>query len=366
MRTLRSQRRIPLVRFNNSKAEDVEADLEEAESIRTDQYIKDAIFRIENSAAFDKVSINSKSKDDSSPWNGEENIKDATLRMLIDSTPPLRSPGHKKQIQQPVVTVPHWEKQKQKPQPTGEKIIKVKDKVFDYQSKGKTSDRKTTDRPRPVSMAGYRSLIEERIENARNQGHFTRLEGRGKPFGYDVHDSNPFLDRSERLMNRIVKRQGAAPPWVEAQQDVEMEQMRFRSQLREDWLRHALRTLSSGRITQHSVDTVHQWRDYDWQRNQEGFHVAYIKQINNKIRSYNIMAPHTVRRGYLLVDKELEMAYSAAVDELRAELQLRLDEGNVNVSATLSNAPDLDTVDTSQWGFGDWWRSVKRRWASPV
>ena len=33
----------------------------------------------------------------------------------------------------------------------------------------------------------------------------------------DNEQSNPFIPREEFLMNRIVQRQGAAPPWVEFQ-----------------------------------------------------------------------------------------------------------------------------------------------------
>ena len=32
-----------------------------------------------------------------------------------------------------------------------------------------------------------------------------------------AEDKNPFIGREEFLMNRIVQRQGAAPPWVEIQ-----------------------------------------------------------------------------------------------------------------------------------------------------
>lgn len=34
----------------------------------------------------------------------------------------------------------------------------------------------------------------------------------------DNEQANPFIPREEFLMNRIVQRQGAAPPWVELQQ----------------------------------------------------------------------------------------------------------------------------------------------------
>ena len=55
------------------------------------------------------------------------------------------------------------------------------------------------------------------MQQARNEGHFRTIKGRGKPLSRDTEHSNPFIAREEFLMNRIVQRQGAAPPWVEYQ-----------------------------------------------------------------------------------------------------------------------------------------------------
>ena len=54
-------------------------------------------------------------------------------------------------------------------------------------------------------------------QRARQQGHFRSIKGRGKPLDRNVEESNPFIAREEFLMNRIVQRNGAAPPWVELQ-----------------------------------------------------------------------------------------------------------------------------------------------------
>jgi len=93
-------------------------------------------------------------------------------------------------------------------------------------------------RTNPLTMKGWTSLVEERIEvcrtlcldssqlitrftlfgkRARAQGHLDRIEGRGKPMVISDGERNPFIAREEFLMNRIVQRNGAAPPWVELQ-----------------------------------------------------------------------------------------------------------------------------------------------------
>ena len=52
------------------------------------------------------------------------------------------------------------------------------------------------------------------MQRARSEGHFRSIKGRGKPITRDSEQSNPFITREDFLMNRIVQRQGAAPPWV--------------------------------------------------------------------------------------------------------------------------------------------------------
>ena len=54
-------------------------------------------------------------------------------------------------------------------------------------------------------------------KSARAQGHLDGIEGRGKPMVISDGERNPFIAREEFLMNRIVQRNGAAPPWVELQ-----------------------------------------------------------------------------------------------------------------------------------------------------
>lgn len=49
-------------------------------------------------------------------------------------------------------------------------------------------------------------------------GKFDNIAGRGKPLVKNIEDKNPFINREEFLMNRIIQRNGATPPWVEVQQ----------------------------------------------------------------------------------------------------------------------------------------------------
>jgi hypothetical protein len=66
-------------------------------------------------------------------------------------------------------------------------------------------------------MRVYEGFIEEKIKKAREQGLFTNVKGRGQPLPKDDDEGNPFISREDFLINRILKTQDAAPPWIELQ-----------------------------------------------------------------------------------------------------------------------------------------------------
>lgn len=100
--------------------------------------------------------------------------------------------------------------------------------------------------PVGVSLGGYAGLVDERIQAAREKGQFRNNPLHGKPLARDLHDANPYLPREEYLMNRLVQRQGAAPPWVEANSDLDRGINLFRSALTTKWVHHAARLMTSG------------------------------------------------------------------------------------------------------------------------
>jgi aarF domain-containing kinase len=52
-------------------------------------------------------------------------------------------------------------------------------------------------------------------QQARQAGWFDNVKGRGKPITEDPDLLH--MDRTEFHLNRIMKRQGAKPPWIELQ-----------------------------------------------------------------------------------------------------------------------------------------------------
>ena len=68
---------------------------------------------------------------------------------------------------------------------------------------------------------------------------------RGKAIERDTRADNPFLDTTEYIMNKMIQRQEIVPPWIEKQQELVKTADIFRARLRNDWKRHAARTIAS-------------------------------------------------------------------------------------------------------------------------
>ena len=83
-----------------------------------------------------------------------------------------------------------------------------------------SDQQEASDQGKRTGMGGMRAwngIIDDKIDKARRSGAFDRLKGRGKPYQRNDEDDNPHISREDFLMNRIVKSQGAAPPWIELQ-----------------------------------------------------------------------------------------------------------------------------------------------------
>jgi hypothetical protein len=98
----------------------------------------------------------------------------------------------------------------------------------------------------PTSLQGLTSLANERIEDAIARGQFKNIpRGKGTNVERDYTANSPFLDTTEYFMNKIIQKQEIVPPWIEKQQELVKAVASFRGRLRNDWRRHAARTIAS-------------------------------------------------------------------------------------------------------------------------
>ncbi|KAF7329000.1 DUF1992 domain-containing protein [Mycena venus] len=188
------------------------------------------------------------------------------------------------------------------------RIIGARESTLDYRLGLGPHAKRTGPRANPVSVKGWTGLIEDRIEQARRAGFFASVKGRGKPITRAPEEFNPFIAREEFLMNRIVKRNGAAPPWVQLQSELDASLDTFRALLLAGWTRHAVRTLTLGGVHVHTHDltAVKAWRDPGWAKREAGYHAAALAEVNERVRKYNALAPYAVRRTPYVLEAELK------------------------------------------------------------
>ena len=236
------------------------------------------------------------------------------------------------------------------------------------------------------SRGGYAGHVDDQIEAARRKGLFKNNKWRGKPLIREVDEMNPFLKREEFLMNRIIKRQGSAPPWVELNAEVEREIQSFRSRLADSWIRRASRMIGSTESLRRDCDplplhisqqaqqvrdeterlsalkktakppcadaaalshleafvssptslsghamlleTCKSYRDAAWREKEHKFHWVEIHDLNIKIRRYNGLAPYHARKAMLDREYELEKLYSKAAPRLAIAVSHELRGGS--------------------------------------
>ncbi|TVY85222.1 hypothetical protein LSUE1_G000363 [Lachnellula suecica] len=220
-------------------------------------------FRSENSAAFAQAGLSSNIGKGSQgiaaaqAWTGEEAAEDTMLRMLDDARKPLK-PGLRgpAKIPSPVIDLRLKKAPKQRP---GERLANARDKTSIYAiakdtqmtEKEREDMRKELEerfapgaRAMPNSIRGLAALANERIEDAIARGQFKNIP-RGKAIERDARADNPFLNTTEYIMNKMIQRQDIVPPWIEKQQELVKAANVFRQRLRNDWKRHAARTIAS-------------------------------------------------------------------------------------------------------------------------
>lgn len=210
-----------------------------------------------------------------------------------------------------------------------------------------------------VSPSGLGALANERIDDAIAAGQFRHIK-RGKGVGVkrDHVADSPFVDPTEYLMNRMLKNQAAAPPWIERQQGLAREVARFRESLQRDVSRTAVRAVQREAGSSASVEAqVQRAREYvraagmdrsDWidtgdkrekasslaqaavplrraaplTSHTHSFYATAITAVNAQARSYNLSAPPVAHKPYLMLERELAVAYGRVLPELEGEVRL--------------------------------------------
>jgi hypothetical protein len=90
---------------------------------------------------------------------------------------------------------------------------------------------------KPATRSNYEGLIEQRIQQAQEDGLFDNLPGAGKPLKLDDDALVPMEDRAG---HRLLKNSGFTLPWIAARQDIDEQRAqldKWLSQANRRWLR---------------------------------------------------------------------------------------------------------------------------------
>jgi hypothetical protein len=85
-------------------------------------------------------------------------------------------------------------------------------------NRDESADKSQQPKRTPLTRHNYQSLIEQRMQQAQEEGLFDNLPGAGKPQKYDDDSLVPMEDRAGY---RLLKANGFAPPWIEARREIE-------------------------------------------------------------------------------------------------------------------------------------------------
>ncbi|RFU80621.1 hypothetical protein TARUN_1577 [Trichoderma arundinaceum] len=398
--------------------------------------IADANFRQEYSSALAEKDLTSTAGEGTrhiataAPWTGEESTADSVLRMLDDAKKPLK-PEFRGKFQPPVVDP----RVKRSPviHPR-QKAINARDRASLYAGMGLKEEKGLSDKEReemrkefrsrfepvaramPATPSGLAALANEQIENAIARGKFKNI-ARGKGVEIDLARSNPFVDTTEYLLNRIIQRQDIVPPWIEKQQELQKTADALRSRLRVDWKRHASRMIASkggsleeqmARADQYALaERLHNprqaagtatskteqepeqvnepttgplprpFRDADWERAEHAYLQLSIDQLNSITRSYNLMAPELAKKPYYSLQRELDACFADVAPLISREIKERATQPRVTSNLTSKPSPftgdgivstfvgkdSVKIYDTraEPYGFKEWWKDVWKK-----
>lgn len=333
-----------------------------------EEKIANANFRDENPQAFAQANIpasagrGTRDIAAAQPWTGNESVHDATLRMLTDAHKPIRAPSKIPGVRGPPSRVDTGRpKSKRSGAATGERIANARDKASSYEF---TKDAGLSEQERekfrqqmkarfapaaratPATVQGLASLANERIEDAIASGKFKNLP-RGQKIERDHNASNPFIDTTEYLLNKMIQKQEIVPPWIEKQQELVTTATRFRTRLRADWRRHVSRVIASrgGGLE----NQVHLAQEYAFAESVANPTKKKEEKLNSVDDSGHLS--QITLSGELKATQLADSSMSIQEEEAKVENEIKIMEQTFNDDGTLKASPDETiTISTEQPG----------------
>ena len=139
--------------------------------------------------------------------------------------------------------------------------------------------------------------VNKQIEEAMERGEFANLPGKGKPIKFDT---NPFLTPQARMTNRLLKKNGFAPRWVELEKEIKQEKVQVERILTNlKGRRERLATIIQQHPHRHKVVS----RSFEHERARSiAQYTEKLENLNQKIQRVNLLMP-TRNRQYALINR---------------------------------------------------------------
>lgn len=258
----------------------------------------------------------------SEPWTGEESPIQVSKRMLEDSIRPKKITTQKR-LQNARESVLDYCLDMKQQHSRQEVLISSRANKSNWSS--------TRSMSAGLSSGGWiESIAGMEIENAAKLGKFDSIK-RGTQTA-DLHkdflesNRNPNIDFTEYLLNKIIQKQGGAPPWIMKQQAVKSRIEFFRRQMKyrlQERLVPKLLKLSNNDVRKaYSLALEGSYnKDEEWESHYSQYHSEFVDSLNSQIRGYNLQAPQTARWAYLNVHDEVAMCLANINDGIEEKLK---------------------------------------------
>lgn len=199
-------------------------------------------------------------------------------------------------------------------------------------------------RPMPTTLQGLTSLANERIEDAIARGQFKNIpRGKGTNVERDYNANSPFLDTTEYFMNKIIQKQEIVPPWIEKQQELVKMVTSFRGRLRNDWRRHAARSIASSGGT--VADQVRRAQGYALAEEMVNPRLKKTETLSSISSDGNLINITVEERIAAAVPAEPKSA--APVQEEQVQITVTEDTAGITPAGNGNEAPASSTTSTT-------------------
>ena len=147
-------------------------------------------------------------------------------------------------------------------------------------------------------MENWQKSIDQQIEEARREGKFDNLPGKGKPLKFN---DNPFQDPTLDAAYTLLKDNDFTLPWIAEGKEIDDELAKARTAMARSWALYQ-REVSDGHET---------WAKNEWHRAEQAFREK-IAALNKKILNYNVAIPNSrFEKIKLNPDRELARVQEA-------------------------------------------------------